>query len=133
MGVLPPVPPRIGWSDRVRLGRDYYVRVAGNDYSVDPTVIGRFVDVRCGLTLVTVACAGVPVAAHARCWDQRQTISDPAHVATAHTLRTLYRTRRSTGPTTVGEQAGVRPLSVYDDMFDLTSPRTDTQLEAVAG
>ncbi|MBK8463624.1 MAG: hypothetical protein IPL36_11475 [Nigerium sp.] len=82
---LPPVPPRVEWTDRVRLSRDYYVRVAGNDYSVDPTVIGRFVDVRCGLTLVTVACAGVPVAAHARCWDQRQTISDPAHVATAHT------------------------------------------------
>ena len=26
---LPPVPPRVGWTDRVRLGRDYYVRVAG--------------------------------------------------------------------------------------------------------
>lgn len=27
------------------LGRDYYVRIAGNDYSVNPTVIGRFVGV----------------------------------------------------------------------------------------
>jgi len=36
MGALPPVAPTVGESTRVRLGRDYYVRVAGNDYSVDP-------------------------------------------------------------------------------------------------
>jgi hypothetical protein len=45
MSVLPPVPPMVGTSTRVRLGRDYYVRIAGNDYSIDPTVIGRFLDV----------------------------------------------------------------------------------------
>jgi hypothetical protein len=33
---LPPVAPTLGHRSRVRLGRDYYVRVAGNDYSVDP-------------------------------------------------------------------------------------------------
>ena len=33
MGVLPPVAPSVGTSSRVRLGRDYYVRIAGNDYS----------------------------------------------------------------------------------------------------
>lgn len=27
------------------LGRDHDVRIAGNDHSVNPTVIGRFVDV----------------------------------------------------------------------------------------
>ncbi len=42
---LPPVAPAVGLSDRVRLGRDYYVRVASCDYSVDPRAIGRFVDV----------------------------------------------------------------------------------------
>jgi hypothetical protein len=26
---------------RIRLARDYYVRVDANDYSVDPRVIGR--------------------------------------------------------------------------------------------
>lgn len=136
MGVLPPVPPRIGWSDRVRLGRDYYVRVAGNDYSVDPTMIGRFVEVHHDLTTVRVTCAGEQVAVHARCWDQRRTITDPVHVATAKTLRAAYRAQRGAGKPTArmaGEHVGQRPLSVYDDMFDLTSPRTDTQLEAVAG
>lgn len=33
---LPPVPPAVGWVNRVRLGRDYYVRVDSSDYSVDP-------------------------------------------------------------------------------------------------
>ncbi len=47
---LPPVPPAVGWVNRVRLGRDYYVRVDSSDYSVDPTVIGRFVDVTADLT-----------------------------------------------------------------------------------
>jgi hypothetical protein len=42
---LPPVGPAVGFTDRVRLPRDYYVRVLGNDYSVDPRWIGRFVDV----------------------------------------------------------------------------------------
>lgn len=42
---LPPVAPVVGWVNRVRLGRDYYVRVDSSDYSVDPAVIGRFVDV----------------------------------------------------------------------------------------
>ena len=30
---LPPVPPAVGWVNRVRLGRDYYVRIDSNDYS----------------------------------------------------------------------------------------------------
>jgi len=29
---------------RIRLPRDYYVRVFGNDHSVDPVAIGRMVD-----------------------------------------------------------------------------------------
>ena len=42
---MPPVAPALGWVNRVRLGRDYYVRVDGSDYSVDPAVNRRFVDV----------------------------------------------------------------------------------------
>ena len=33
---LPPIPPDGGWRHRIRLGRDYYVRTAANDYSVGP-------------------------------------------------------------------------------------------------
>ena len=33
---LPPAVLHLGWRNHVRLGRDYYVRVDTNDYSVDP-------------------------------------------------------------------------------------------------
>ena len=38
MGALPPITPSVGTTERVRLGRDYYLRIAGNDYSVDPVL-----------------------------------------------------------------------------------------------
>lgn len=123
MSSLPPVAPLVGSSSRVRLGRDYYVRVAGNDYSVDPAVIGRFVDVGCDMDTVTVTCAGQPVASHARCWDQRRTLTDPAHVATARTLRAAHQAQKTAGRVDArgaGEDVALRPLSVYDDLFDLT-------------
>lgn len=126
---LPPVAPSVGMSDRVRLGRDYYVRVLGNDYSVDPTVIGRFVDITAGLTEVTVTCAGKVVAAHERCWDTRRTITDPAHVTTAAVLRQAHRGRSAavSGPAArAGAVVGVRALSDYDDLFALTPAATTT-------
>jgi hypothetical protein len=39
MRPLPLSPLGLGWHQRVRLGRDYYVRVDSNDYSVDPSAI----------------------------------------------------------------------------------------------
>ncbi len=61
-GLPPPTAPHIGLSSRVRLGRDYYVRVAGNDYSVHPSVIGRFVDITADLQQVRIQCGEVTVA-----------------------------------------------------------------------
>ena len=61
----------------MRLGRDYYVRVAGNDYSVDPNAIGQIVEVTTTLAQVTVSRAGRLLAAHERCWAARQTLTDP--------------------------------------------------------
>ena len=54
MLALPPVPLHLGWRNQIRLGRDYYVRVDTNDYSVDPTAIGRLVDVTADLDRVRV-------------------------------------------------------------------------------
>jgi hypothetical protein len=45
MRELPPVTPETVFRNAVRLPRDYYVRVFSNDYSVDPSFIGRIVDV----------------------------------------------------------------------------------------
>ena len=123
MTALPPVPPTVGFTDRIRLGRDYYVRVMGNDYSVDPAAIGRFVDITCDLEHVTVSCAGTVVAEHGRCWDLRCTITDPAHVAAAKQLRAAFQSRNTptTGRVEPSHQVGMRSLSDYDALFNLNT------------
>jgi transposase len=125
MRALPPVAPAVGITSRVRLGRDYYVRVAGNDYSVDPHMIGRFVDVHAGLDEIVVTCAGILVATHLRCWATHQNITDPAHVVAATELRSAYqaRTAATRGPrAATGAEVGQRSLSHYDEVFGLPSP-----------
>ena len=62
MLALPPVAPAVGLRARVRLARDYYVRVDTCDYSVDPRVIGRFVEVVASPSEVLVRCGGELVA-----------------------------------------------------------------------
>ena len=118
---LPPVPPAVGWVNRVRLGRDYYVRIDSNDYSVDPGVIGRFVDVTADLTRVEVRHEGRLVAAHDRVWARGMTITDPAHQRIAHDLRHAYTQRARHTPTTRAHDDGhvvaIRALPDYDALF----------------
>ena len=80
MLALPPIPLHLGWRNKIRLGRDYYVRLDTNDYSVDPTAIGRMVDVTADLERVRVRSDGRIVADHARVWARGTTVTDPAHV-----------------------------------------------------
>lgn len=122
MLTLPPVAPVTGWFAQVRLPRDYYVRLDSNDYSVDPHMIGRMVEVRADLEQVWVTCAGVEVARHRRCWAIHRTITDPAHQRAAKTLREHYRT--TTGARPDLEPVGwpdnvvpIRSLDHYDDLF----------------
>ena len=124
MRALPPVAPRVGWSGQVRLGRDYYVRVCGNDYSVCPSVIGRLVDISCDLQRVQVRCAGQLVADHPRSWARALTVTDAAHVVTAKGLRRAFQQRtRATGPAPAplraGEVVARRALGHYDTVFGL--------------
>jgi hypothetical protein len=55
---LTPVDPLVGLHQWIRLARDYYVRVDTVDYSVDPRMIGRLVDVTATPTTVTATCDG---------------------------------------------------------------------------
>jgi len=113
---LPPVAPVVGWVNRVRLGRDYYIRLDSCDYSVDPAVIGRFVDVSADLSSVEVRHEGRLVAAHDRVWARGMTITDPAHVAAAKLLREQYQQpRRAPDPS----EGLVRDLGDYDRAFGL--------------
>lgn len=113
MLALPPVSPVVASVTSVRLGRDYYIRVAGNDYSVDPSAIGQLVDVTTTLTQVTVTRSGRPLAVHDRCWAARQTLTDPAHVAAAAALRHQF---QAGTPPAAGDQL-LRDLTDYDRAF----------------
>ncbi|WP_157360952.1 IS21 family transposase [Arthrobacter sp. EPSL27] len=112
MLALPPVPPVTGFTARVRLPRDYYVRMGSNDYSVHPQAIGRFVDVTADLETVTVSLDGRPVGTHSRSWGAGLTITDPDHVEAARALRKAFQT-----PQPVGETTGLRDLADYDRAF----------------
>ena len=112
---LPPVAPATGWHRLARLPRDHYVRLDGNDYSVDPAVIGRRVEIAADLQRVRVTCDGRVAADHERCWARHQTISDPAHLAAAKALRAAR--RLATVPAPRGEEVEQRDLAVYDQAF----------------
>lgn len=125
MTTLPPVAPATGLTSRVRLARDYYVRLDRSDYSVDPRAIGRLVDVAATPTRVTVTADGAVVADHARSWAGGVTVTDPAHVVTAKALRRDYwdarraaeteaRQRPRSGPQPAVQQ---RSLGDYDAIF----------------
>ena len=112
---LPPVPLHLGWRNRVRLGRDYYVRLDTNDYSVDPAMIGRLVDIHADLERVRVRADGRVVANHARVWARGTTVTDPAHVEMAARLRRQFQQPSRNQP-----DAGLdRDLGDYDRAFGL--------------
>ena len=123
---LPPVAPVVGWVNRVRLGRDYYVRVDSSDYSVDPAVIGRFVDVSANLARVEVRHEGRLVATHERVWARGMTITDPSHVAAARVLREQFQQPR---PGADPDEELARDLADYDRAFGLVDALTDTTTE----
>ena len=126
MLALPPVPPAVGWVNRVRLGRDYYVRVDSGDYSVDPAVIGRFVDVTADLSRVEVRHEGRLIACHDRVWARGQTSTDPAHVTAAKLLREQFqRPARAADPAPDPHDALVRDLADYDRAFGLLDGAVD--------
>ncbi|TSE15722.1 IS21 family transposase [Arthrobacter sp. KBS0703] len=108
---LPPLPPVTGFAARVRLPRDYYVRMGSNDYSVHPQAIGRFVEVTADLDTVRISLDGRSVGDHARSWGTGLTITDPDHVDAARTLRKAFQNP------VPAESAGVRDLADYDRAF----------------
>jgi hypothetical protein len=113
MLALPPVPPRVGWFNQIRLGRDYYVRVDTNDYSVDPAAIGRQVTVTADLHRVQVRLDGRLVADHARVWARHTVVTDPAHVTIAHELREQF------GRPRTRDDELARDLADYDRAFGI--------------
>jgi hypothetical protein len=122
------------------LARDYYVRVDANDYSIDPRVIGRFVDVVASPVLVEAFCDGQRVARHDRSWARRGVVTDPAHVATAHQMRLALADQRraqqraqqgGTRRHGDGHPVALRALPDYDALFGVEfNPSTPTAAAA---
>jgi len=124
MMALPPTTPVVGLRLRTRLARDYYIRVASNDYSVDPAAVGRFVDIIASPDRVVAHCNGSEVANHDRHWGTHATIADPAHVAAAKGLRAQYRQEQATQARrridrthNDGHRVTLRALPDYDDLY----------------
>ena len=118
MRALPPVAPEVVFRNTMRLPRDYMVRAFSNDYSVDPTLVGRLVHVTAGLDTVNIHHNGVLVSSHPRQWARQLNIIDPAHVIRAGELRNQFRSQRRKMPVfTVVETAS---LDHYDTLFGLT-------------
>ena len=116
MLALPPVPPVVGWTNEIRLGRDYYVRVDTNDYSADPAHIGRLVAVHADLDRVTVRVDRRLIADHDRVWARHVTVADAEHLDQARRLRDEFSRPRSH----LDEAGLVRDLADYDRAFGLS-------------
>jgi transposase len=116
MAALPPVAPATGATVTTRLGRDYYVSLGGNAYSVHPEVIGRMITVRASLDRMTAHCVDRVVADHQRLWGTAGLVTDPHHLAAAAVLREQFRNRPAASAH-LEVDVEVADLGAYDAVF----------------
>jgi hypothetical protein len=91
----------------VRVPADPHIRVDTNDYSLDPRMVGRRVEVRVSQREITAVCldTGELAGRHERSFAKHRTITALEHA------RALRAHRHEPEP---GRQVEIRPLSVYD-------------------
>lgn len=109
MAPLPTEPPDLDPRIVVRVPPDPFVRVDTCDYSLDPRLVGRRVEVRIGQREITATAldTGEIAAHHRRSYARHRTISDLEH------LRLLKLGRRPSGEPEVEQ----RPLARYDALI----------------
>lgn len=112
MRPLPEPGPDLDRRIVIRVPPQPYVHVDRNDYSLDPRLVGRRVEVRVSQhEIVAVALdTGELAATHRRVFASGQELTDPAHQAALEQLR-LARYR---GTPAAGEDVQIRDLSVFD-------------------
>ncbi|MGI8904226.1 MAG: Mu transposase domain-containing protein [Solirubrobacteraceae bacterium] len=96
----------------IRVPPQPYVHVDRNDYSIDPALVGRRVEVRVSQREVVAVALGTGELAcrHRRVFAASQEICDPAHQAALERLRS----ERHRGEAPAGEDVQIRDLAVYD-------------------
>jgi transposase len=109
MAPLPAEPPDLDPRIVLRVPPDPYVRVDTCDYSLDPRMVGRRVEVRVGQREISavVLDTGEVAASHRRSYARHRTISDLEH------LRLLRAARGSAAEPEVQQ----RPLARYDALI----------------
>jgi transposase len=112
--VMAPLPDRGPDSDRrwvLRVPADPYLRFDTCDYSLDPALLGRRVEVRVGAREITAVAldTGELACRHARSYARHRTITMLEH---ARTLKTQRHERRGVEP-----EVQVRSLAVYDALI----------------
>jgi len=110
MRALPAVLPDLDRRVVVRVAQQPYVRVDRNDYSIDPRLAGRRVEVRVSQRhIIAIALdTGEMGARHRRVFAGGLTITDPAHQRELERLRGLRRHQ---------PQVEIRPLARYDQLI----------------
>jgi transposase len=110
-----PLPARLPDCDRrfvIRVPQQPYLRFDTNDYSLDPRLAGRRVEVRVSQTEITAVAldSGERACRHRRRFARHLTFTDPAHQAALDRLRGA----RRRGPDVEVE---LRPLARYDRLI----------------
>lgn len=116
LAALPEPRPDTELHLEARAGKDAFVRVAGVDYSVPPTFVGRRVSVRLSPIAVHLACEGSEIAVHARSFVPADVVLAPAHGRAIRLAREARDRLRSGAP----ELAQV-DLGQYDALFGVRS------------
>ena len=113
--VMRPLPAPMPDSDRrfvMRVPAQPYLRVDRNDYSLDPRLVGRRVELRVSQSEITAVAldTGELACRHARVFAGGLAFTDPAHQAALERLRGERRARRDV-------DVELRPLARYDQLI----------------
>jgi hypothetical protein len=112
MAPLPKAGPDVDRRWTVRVPPDPYLRFDTNDYSLDPRLVGRRVEVRVTDREVTAVAldTGELACRHARSFARHQTITELEHARTLKEQRHERRGRRE-------PDVEIRSLAVYDQLI----------------
>jgi hypothetical protein len=113
--VMRPLPDREPDVDRrwvMRVAPDPYLGLDTNDYSLDPDLVGRRVEVRASQREITATCldSGEAACRHERCLAKNRTITALEHARTLRERRAKAKPERE-------PLAQQRPLSIYDQLI----------------